>query len=213
MQSFHEVRFPIDISFGATGGPERRTEIVALTSGREKRNLRHAHSRRRFDAGTGVRSMTELYEIVEFFEARRGPFHGFRFRDPFDMKSCSPEAQPTALDQLLGIGDGEKSRFQLIKWYGEGDDAYARPIRKPVDESVLISVGGVASEPESFQVDIETGVVTFVDGLAPGVGQELRAGYEFDVPARFDTERIEINLTAFNAGQIPSIPIVELILP
>ena len=101
MQSFHEVRFPEDVSFGATGGPERRNEIVALTSGREKRNLRFAQSRRRFDAGTGVRSLADLYEIVAFFEARRGSLHGFRFRDPFDMKSCPPDAQPSAFDQFI----------------------------------------------------------------------------------------------------------------
>lgn len=214
MQSFHEVRFPEDVSFGATGGPERRNEIVSLTSGREKRNLRFAQSRRRFDAGTGVRSLADLYKIVAFFEARRGSLHGFRFRDPFDMKSCPPDAQPSAFDQFIGTGDGETASFQLVKWYGEGEDAYARSIRKPVAGTVLVSVAGeVVAAGEDFEVDPTTGRVTFAEAAAPGEGEEIWAGYEFDVPARFDTDRIEISLTAFSAGQIPSVPILEILLP
>jgi uncharacterized protein (TIGR02217 family) len=195
------------VSFGATGGPERRTEIVALTSGREQRNLRLAHSRRHFDAGTGVRSLNDLYEIIGFFEARRGAFHGFRFRDPFDMKSCRPDQPPGAGDQQIGVGDGVTTGFQLVKWYGDGDDAYARPIAKPVAGTVLVAIDGV--KVSDFAVDVATGLVTFA--TAPGDGQVVTAGYEFDLAARFDAERIEISLSAFTAGQIPTIPIVEIV--
>ena len=211
MDSFHEIRFPVAVSFGATGGLERRTEIVALTSGREKRNLRLAQSRRRFDAGTGLRSLDDLYDIVAFFEARRGAFHGFRFRDPFDMKSCRPDGTPQPTDQMLGDGDGETTTFQLVKWYGEGDDAYARPIRKPSWGTVRVAVAGAElASPADFSVDHASGLVTFASGSIPALGQPVTAGFEFDVPARFDTERIEVSLSAFKAGQIPSIPILEI---
>jgi uncharacterized protein (TIGR02217 family) len=133
MQHFHDVRFPLGVSFGATGGPERRNEIVLLTSGRERRNQRFAHARRRYDAGTGLRSLTDLYDVVGFFEARRGSLIGFRFRDPFDWKSCRPDADPGALDQQIGTGDGATREFQLVKRYGEGDDAELRPITAPVE--------------------------------------------------------------------------------
>lgn len=211
MDSFHEVRFPVGVSFGAAGGPERRNEIVALTSGRERRNLRFAQSRRHFDAGTGVRSLTDLYEIIAFFEARRGSFHGFRFRDPFDMKSCLPDNAPSATDQIIGTGDAATASFQLIKRYGSGADSYLRRICKPVEGSVRVSVDGMErSDPADFTVDHEIGIVTFGPSAIPANGQVVRAGYEFDVPARFDTERIAISLSAFKAGQIPSIPIVEI---
>lgn len=211
MESFHEVRFPVAVSFGATGGPERRNEIVALTSGRERRNLRLARSRRRFDAGTGVRSLSDLQDIVEFFEARRGSYHGFRFRDPFDCKSCRPDQTPSPLDQLIGIGDGVTAAFQLVKRYGAGEDVVERPIAKPVVATVRVSVGAVEKlVPTHFAIDHLTGVVTFLPGSIPANGQEVRAGYEFDVPARFDTERIAISLSAFKAGQIPTIPIIEI---
>lgn len=211
MESFHDVRFPADVSFGATGGPERRNEIVALTSGREKRNLRFSQSRRHFDAGTGVRSLADLYEIVAFFEARRGSLHGFRFRDPFDMKSCPPDGTPGPLDQLIGTGNGSNAEFQLVKTYGDGTDAYVRVISKPVAGTVRVTVAGVERfSPTHFTVNHQSGVVTFQPGSVPGSGQAVRAGYEFDVPARFDTERIAISLSAFKAGQIPSIPILEI---
>ena len=211
MDSFHEVRFPVGVSFGATGGPERRNEIVALTSGRERRNLRFAQSRRHFDVGTGVRSLTDLYEIIAFFEARRGSFHGFRFRDPFDMKSCPPDKTPSAMDQIIGTGDGVTARFQLFKRYGSGPDSYLRRICKPVEGSVRVSIDGVErSYSADFTIYHPTGIVTFGLSAIPANGQTVRAGYEFDVPARFDIERIAISLSAFKAGQIPSIPIVEI---
>lgn len=211
MDSFHEVRFPIDVSFGATGGPERRNEIVMLTSGRERRNLRFWNSRRHFDAGTGVRSLADLYDIIAFFEARRGSFHGFRFRDPFDMKSCRADLTLLPSDQLIGVGNGSLASFQLVKRYGSGSDVYVRTIRKPVSGTVRVMVGGVEkASPGDFAVNHTTGVVIFQPGSIPGDGQNVQAGYEFDVPARFDAERIAISVTAFKAGQIPTIPIVEI---
>ena len=118
LASFHDVRFPSAISFGATGGPERRNEIVSLTSGREKRNARFSQSRHHYDAGTGVRSLADLHDVLVFFEARRGSLHAFRFRDPFDMKSCRPEEAVSPADQVLGTGDGVRARFPLVKSYG-----------------------------------------------------------------------------------------------
>lgn len=206
--SFHDVLFPVSISFGATGGPERRNEIVQLTSGREKRNARFAHSRRRYDAGTGVRSLDDLSEAIAFFEARRGSLHAFRFRDPFEMKSCAPGATPARTDQPLGTGDGTRARFALTKTYGSGADAYARPIRLPQAGSLLVAVNGAAAAGWSF--DQATGEVVF--SAAPANGAVLRAGYAFDVPARFDAEQISASLTAFKAGQVPSIPLVEVML-
>lgn len=203
----HDVRFPLGVAFGATGGPERRTEIVQLSSGREQRNARLAHSRRRYDAGTGVRSLGDLYDVLAFFEARRGGLHAFRFRDPFDCKSCRPDEAASMLDQPLGTGDGMRSAFRLTKTYGEGEDAYLRPITRPVGSSLLLAVGGVR-QTAGFTLDATTGLVTFT--VPPAAGLAVTAGFEFDVAVRFDTERIAISLTAFKAGQIPSIPLIEV---
>jgi uncharacterized protein (TIGR02217 family) len=211
LSSFHDVRFPVAVSFGATGGPERRNEIIALTSGREKRNTRFSQSRHHYDAGTGVRSLGDIHDVLLFFEARRGSLHAFRFRDPFDMKSCRPDDTPSASDQSLGTGDGTASRFALVKTYGDGEGAYRRHIAKPVAGTLRVAVAGVeAASPADFSFDDATGEIVFTLDAIPPDGSEITAGYEFDVPVRFDTERMSLSLTAFKAGQIPSIPLVEV---
>ena len=211
LASFHEVRFPLAVSFGATGGPERRNEIVSLTSGREKRNARFSQSRRHYDAGTGVRTLEDLHDVLTFFEARRGSLHAFRFRDPFEMKSCRPEGVPSPHDQLLGQGDGTTGRFRLVKRYGTGEDAYERLISKPVASTLKVAVDGIEVASTDFSLDA-SGEIVFAPDAVPALNAEVTAGYEFDVPVRFDSERMSMSLTAFKAGQIPSIPLVEVLL-
>jgi len=212
LSSFHDVRFPLGVSFGATGGPEWRNEIVGLISGREKRNARFAHSRRRYDAGTGVKSLDDLHAVTAFFEARRGSLHTFRFRDPFDYKSCLASAAPAATDQPIGTGNGTNRRFALVKGYGSGSEGYDRPIQMPVAATIKLAVNGVNVAAANFDFDFATGEVVFDPGFAPGSGAAVTAGYEFDVPARFDMEQLSISLAAFTAGQIPSIPLIEVSL-
>ena len=209
--SFHEVRFPSAISYGATGGPERRTEIVVLGSGFEERNSRWAHSRRRYNAGYGVKSIDDIHAIVAFFEERRGRLHGFRWKDHADFRSCPPQKAPMPADQQIGIGDGATQNFQLAKTYGSGDAAYKRSVHKPVAGTISIAVDTVIqSENIHFTVNSTTGVVTFLPDYIPAAGCLITAGFEFDTPVRFDTDFLEINLTGVRAGQIPDIPIIEV---
>lgn len=211
MPGFHEIRFPLAIGFGATGGPERRTDIVLLASGHEERNARWADSRRRYNAGTGVRSLRDLHTLLAFFEERRGRLHGFRWRDRADWKSCTPDAEPGPTDQAIGAGDGQRAEFQLSKRYGGAFDPYGRPILKPLTETVRVAVNGVLrTAGEHFSVDGANGIVTFLPGHVPAPGAAVSAGFAFDVPVRFDTDRLDINLAAFEAGEAPAIPIVEI---
>lgn len=205
--NFHEVRFPAAISFGSSGGVERRTDIVELVSGHEERNSPWAHSRRRYDAGLGVRSLDDLAAVLAFFEARHGRLYGFRWKDWLDHKSCAPSATPAPTDQAMVVGDG-LTLWSLAKAYGDGGGSYLRPVRKPIPATVRVAVDGVELAAEAFSVDGATGVVTLAE--APAAGSAVTAGFEFDVPARFDTDLIEVNLAAFRAGEIPSIPIVEV---
>ena len=209
MAAFHEVRFPLRVALGTSGGPVRRTDIVSLSNGRETRNRRWQEARRRYDAGSGVRSVEDLYAVLAFFEARAGQFHGFRFHDPVDHRSCSPGGTLSATDQQIGTGDGATAAFQLVKRYGDAGGETVRAIDKPVAGTVVVSVGGATVPTADYTVDHGTGVVTFKPGKIPASGV-IRAGYEFDVPVRFDTDRIDIDLAQFNAGRIPSIPLVEI---
>ena len=209
--SFHDIRVPVSISLGAHGGPERRTDVVVLGSGFEERNARWAHSRRAYNAGYGVRSLDDLHAIIAFFEERRGRLYGFRWKDHGDWKSGSPEAAPTALDQTLGSGDGTRAAFQLVKRYGTQFAPYDRPVVKPVAGTVRIAVAGSPRTPGTdFDVDTATGLVTFRAGHIPAAGARVTAGFEFDVPVRFDTDKLEINLSGFRHGAIPALPIVEI---
>jgi uncharacterized protein (TIGR02217 family) len=210
--AFHEIRFPIEIAIGSRGGPERRTEIVELGSGREERNSRWAHSRRRFNAGYGAKRLQDLSEVIRFFEERRGRLHGFRYRDPLDYRSCPPNQMPGFADQALGTGNGTTNTFQLIKTYGSATNAYRRTIAKPVAGTVRVAVNNIEKliGPE-VTVDTVTGQILFLSGHVPQAGEFVTAGFEFDVPVRFDTDRLDIDLSAFGAGEIPDIPIIEII--
>jgi uncharacterized protein (TIGR02217 family) len=207
---FHEVRLPLRLSLGASGGPGRRTDIVALSNGGETRNARWADARRRYDVGTGLRGLDDLYRLIEFFEARRGQLYGFRFRDPVDNHSGVHGAAVTAIDQLIGEGDGARTQFELTKTYADPGGATTRRIEKPVEGSVLVAVDGAPLAPADFSVDAAAGLITIDPGAVPAPGAQVTAGFEFDIPVRFDTDRIEVSLAAFKAGSVPSVPLVEI---
>ena len=207
--SFHEIRFPSALSIGSSWGPERLTEIVTLSNGYEERNTPWADSRRRYDAGLGLRSLADVDTLIAFFEARRGQLYGFRWKDWADFKSSGAEAAVGFDDQVLGSGDGATVSFQLVKTYQSGAENYVRDVRKPVAGSVRVGVGGVElSEGTDFTVSAETGLVSLNTAPAPGV--EVTAGFEFDVAVRFDTDALAVSIATFNAGEVPSVPVVEV---
>lgn len=204
--AFHAVRFPLDIALGARGGPERRTDVVTLASGREERNARWARSRRRYNAGYGVKSVADMQAVLAFFEERRGRFHGFLWRDGLDCSSGA--GTPTPLDQVIGTGDGVRTSFALVKRYGGAFDPYDRVITKPVAGTVRIGVDGV-EVVGGWNVDLLTGVVGF--SAPPAMGAVVTAGFLFDVPVRFDSDRLDIEMTSFDGAQVPNIPLVEIL--
>ncbi|NWG45991.1 MAG: DUF2460 domain-containing protein [Alphaproteobacteria bacterium] len=209
--AFHETRFPTGIAFRSTGGPMRKTDVVTLASGFEERNAVWANSRRRYNAGYGVKSLDDLHTVIAFFEARAGRLYGFRWKDFADWKSCAPSGTPSATDQAIGTGDGADAIWQLVKVYANGAGSWTRTISKPVTGTVKIAVAGAAkTEGVHYTVDTTTGIVTFTGGNIPTAGQAITAGYEFDVPVRFDTDELTLSLEAFTAGAIQDIPIIEV---
>jgi len=207
--NFHEIRFPTAIAFHSTGGPERKTEIVTLGSGYEERNAVWANSRRRYDVGSGVKTLDDLSSVIAFFEARLGRLYGFRFKDFADFKSCAPGETVSPTDQPIATGDGTTTAFPLIKTYTSGPASWVRKIAKPVDGTVRVAVAGVEAN-SGITIDTTTGLINFAS--APASGAAITAGYAFDCAVRFDTDQLSINLASFAAGEIPSIPIVEVLL-
>lgn len=208
---FHEVRFPLDVSLRGSGGPSRLTEIVTLASGREHRNSRWADSRRRYDAGFGIRTLDALHAVLGFFEERRGRLYGFRYRDRVDHLSGPPSRAVAATDQPLGLGDGATRVFQLAKTYGGGPLPYRRVIAKPVAETLRVAVAGIPVPASLVTCDASTGLLTFAAGAVPAAGAAITAGFAFDVPVRFDTDDLTIDLQAFTAGEIPKVPLIEIV--
>ena len=204
--TFHEIRFPTTISLASHGGPERKTEIVTLGSGFEERNAVWSASRHRYDVGYGVKTLDDLHSVIAFFEARLGRLYGFRFKDFLDYKSGPPSSLPAPTDQRIATGDGSTVRFTLTKTYSSGPSSYTRAITKPVAGSVRVAVNGV--EKSGVTLDSTTGMIAFA--AAPPLGAAITVGFEFDVPVRFDTDSLSIALTNFSAGEIPSIPLVEI---
>lgn len=199
---FDDVRLPARLAFGSTGGVERRTEVVQLASGHERRTTPWAVGRRRYLIGAGLRSLDDMAELTAFFEARQGRLRGFRFRDFADFKSCRPSQEVGATDQRLGTGDGDQRVFGLRKAYG----GVWRPVARPVEGTVEVALDGHAVG--GFSVDHGTGEVRF--GEPPPQGAVVTAGFRFDVPVRFDTDRLEVTLESFEAGRMAAVPLVEL---
>ena len=196
------------MALGARGGPERLTEVVTLASGAEERNSRWANSRRRYDAGYGIKSLADMQAVLAFFEERRGRFHSFLWRDGLDYTSSVPEVSVSPTDQSLGTGDGTITQFQLMKRYGGSFDPHDRAITKPVAASLRVALDGVEISTSLYSLNDLTGIVTF--DTAPGAGVAITAGFEFDIPVRFENDHLNIELTGFDAANAPSVPVVEV---
>lgn len=205
--TFCEDRFPDDISRGARGGPERRTQVVELASGFEERNASWAQSRRRFDVAYGIRRADDLARVVAFFEARRGRLQAFRFKDWSDYKSCLPSARISELDQQVGIGDGAITSFALTKAYGSGPETYLRRIVKPVAGTIRVALNG-AEQFTGWSADVTAGIVSF--DVPPDPGVIVTAGFEFDTPVRFDADTLDVTLDLERLGSITAIPLIEV---
>lgn len=195
--SFTEIRFPEDISYGSTGGPEFFTDVITTHNGREQRNINWSHSRAKYNIAYGVRSNEHLLKLIAFFNARKGKAIGFRFKDWLDFM---------AIDQEIGTGDDQKTVFQLTKTYTSGEDKHIRVIRKPVQQTVKIFLN--SEEEKEYSVNYTTGEITFVK--PPGEGVIITANFEFDVPVRFDTDYLNASIDNYGSNSWNDIPLVEI---
>ena len=196
--SFHEVRFPTDISFGSSGGPEYSTDVIINHAGHEKRNVNWAVARSRYNVAHGLKTQAQLDELIAFFRARQGKAYGFRFKDWADYKVSQT---------IIGTGNGVLTAFQLSRSYVSGGETVTRAINKPVNGTVKIYFGNML-QTSGYLVNYITGVVTFT--VAPANGTVIKADFEFDVPVRFDTDKLSIRLEDYKLSSWNDIPLVEV---
>ncbi|MDR3450736.1 MAG: DUF2460 domain-containing protein [Alphaproteobacteria bacterium] len=205
--SFDEIELPLRVGFGSKGGPNFSTEVIVIDSGFERRNQNWAQARRTYDARTGVRSATDAATLLNFFHARAGRARGFRLKDWSDNSSAADNlSSPAFGDQIIGVGDGTTVVFQLAKNYASGAVTHSRTITKPVAGSVTVGVNGAALL-SGWSIDTTTGLVTFA--VAPASGQNITAGFLFDVPVRFDSDYLSLSAENYAAYQA-DVPIVEI---
>lgn len=198
--SLAEIQFPADISFGAVGGAQYSTAVTVTDGGFEQRNQNWSQSRGRWDVRHGVKSRTQMDTLIAFFRARKGRAEGFRFKDWTDFDAGG-------VQQTLGTGNGTTTAFQLVKNYVSGTSAYTRTITKPVAGTVKVYLDA-AEQTSGWTVDTTAGIVTF--SVAPGAGAVVSATYQFDVPARFDTDRMEITAHTDRLMAWEEISVVEI---
>ncbi len=198
MTGIAEVQFPPDISYGSSGGPEYTTDIVISTSGHEQRNINWSQARLRYNVAKGVKTKDQLAALIAFFRARKGRAYGFRFKDWSDF---------SATQEVIGTGNGVQTQFQLVKRYVSGATQETRVIGKPVAGSVSMYKNAVL-QTSGVSVNSTTGIVTF--STPPANAVTITASFEFDVPVRFDTDRLVATMDSFATHSWDDIPLVEV---
>lgn len=196
--AFHDVQFPPDIALGAVGGPGYHTSVVTLASGREKRNVDWSDARCVWDVAHGLKTQDQLDRLLAFFRARQGKAHSFRFKDWSDFVLGR---------QGIAIGDGATATFPLQKTYADAGGYLAvRRLTRPVPGTVRVWLDGV--EQTALNIDHATGFIGFA--AAPAGGAAIEAQCQFDVPARFDTDQMQVTVEDYGTYSWGQIPVVEV---
>lgn len=203
--TIHEVRLPTDVERGAEFAPMFNTSIVELDGGAEQANINWTYPRFSGDISYGIQSITLLNTAIAFFYARRGRAYGFRFKDWADF---------TITDGTIGTGDGATAAFQIVKVYSDSVLPFSRKITRPITAGLVVKVDGVTKTLTThYTVSATTGIVTFTMGNIPTLAQVITVTCEFDVPVRFDTDRIPLiveHAAGTGAAQIGKFPIIEV---
>lgn len=193
MKSFSEERFPTNISYGISGGPCFKTDVVTTNSGHEYRNICHIHPRYKYQLASAIKTEDQLSQIVSFFRAMLGKAIAFRFKDWLDYKG-----------EFEWESDGEQYTFQLYKIYETGSLKTQRKITKPVEGTVSID------NIERFAVNYTTGEVTLKEPLEKGT--KIKVKFEFDVPVRFDSDTIVTTMQNYGVQLVEDISLIEVYL-
>jgi uncharacterized protein (TIGR02217 family) len=200
--AFHDTKLSDAVERGAQGGPHFKTNILMLSSGFEKRNIEWERTKGEWDVGYGIDTKEAYSEVLTFFYARQGRAHSFRFKDWSDFEIGD---DPTP--QEIGVGDTVALTFQIEKRYSNGGYTFHRPIYKPVSGTLRVFFDGV-EQFGNWSANYLTGVITFTSPPAGSVSVGVIC--EFDVPVRFDTDVLNINVEIFSAGAVPQISLVEV---
>jgi uncharacterized protein (TIGR02217 family) len=209
--AFHDVTLPDDFQYGSTAGAGFSTIVQQTASGHEIRVARQSQAVHRMSLRTELQSAGQAKVLKAFALARRGSLHAFKIKDWSDYTSAGDgESAATALDQVIGSGNGTTTTFQLVKRYETtGPNPYIRTITLPISGTVVAAIDGITTT--AFTVS-GTGQIVF--STAPGNGTVVTAGFQFHVPVRFtlDVDRwTRLQADAFNVWSLPTLDVQEVL--
>lgn len=202
--AFHDTRLPEEIERGAQGGPQFKTTIIELSSGFEKRNIDWERTRGEWDISYSLDSKKNQEAVLAFFFARQGRAHSFRFKDWTDYEIGTLS---TLTPQTIGTGDATKKKFQAVRRYVSGGYTFSRAVTRLVSGTVKVYLDGVL-QTSGYTYSLSTGIIEF--SSAPALNVVVGLICEFDIPVRFDVDKLD--LKAFWSGDfsIPQITILEI---
>lgn len=181
---FLEERLLECVSYGTSGGPTWVTRRVGLRSGKVRRNPLRSRPTYKFQLIYKNLLPEHHVEVINAFNACMAGVHSFRLKDWADFEATN--------ETLDALGTGAPQSFQLFKRYSFGGTVIARPIRKPVEDTVVITADLV---PIAASIDFTTGIATYT---AP-VGDVVRWSGEFDVPVMFSDDELSFSADDRNA--------------
>lgn len=193
MADFLEERLDDRIRYGSDYQDQYSVSIVTTSGGQEYRSMFHNFPVRTFDVSYLLDNDDTYLKLHAIYHRAHGMYGGFRIRCFDEWSSNGRTSTPTETDQLCKKVN--TTVWQLRKWYGTngtaGTSGYPyRIIHKPVSGTVKVAVNGtlVAGPGANWTVDTTTGLVTLSGAVAATVvADNVRAGFEFDFPVRFDT--------------------------
>lgn len=201
--AFHDVRLDDTVALNYVGGPAFQTSIVMLMSGHEARNINWSKARSEWNLGYPI-GKVQFATIRDFFYARQGAAHSFRFKDWGDFELGD---DATDVRQTIGVGDDVENKFQMFKRYSSGGINYDRTLTKIVLDTTRVWINAV-EQIGGFTVNLLTGKINIT--VPPAGGLDVSALCEFDVPSRFAIDQLKISMPFDSHGSIPSIPIIEV---
>lgn len=177
---FNETRLLDCVAYGSEFGQEFSTRIVSLRNGFERRNINWSMPLGRHSINYNALKPEDHIKVRGAHMASMGSAIPFRFKDWTDYRAAG---------ELIGEGTGSSQLLQLVKSYSFGPVTLQRIIKKPVATTVVIYVDGT---PNAATIDFLTGLVT----ITATEGAVITWSGEFDVPVRFESDRLDVEPVA-----------------
>lgn len=168
--AFIDTRLNSRYRYGFVGGPAWNTLDIRMASGKSRRKKQWAMPHHRYTANYATLNEAEKNQLLHAFMVSGGAFAAFRFKDWNDY---------TAIDEVIGTGDGTSSPMQLVKTYVFGPSSFTRTITLPLNAVLRDEDGNTLT----VTVDPLTGLVTPASPWPSS--KDISWTGEFDVRVKF----------------------------